>query len=254
MQIHELKCFGTRAGEGNTALVIEGDNSDTAARQAFAKEQNRNACAFVDAGNVVDYFYPHARSPLCLHATLAVAHILLARSTGPVMLTTAMRAQSLRLRREGEHYFIGLERQSVKAPVIDSALPARLLAAPALALVAPPVVASVGSPKLLLEVADRQSLYALAPDLPAIAAWSKESAVNGLFVYCRIGEGVYEGRNLNHLDPAMEDSATGVAAGALTAHLGRAIVLHQGYATGQECLIRTRMHGQSIEVGGAVSL
>eukprot|EP01041_Mallomonas_annulata_P027275 gene27275-48824_t len=60
-----------------------------AERQAFAREQNRSACVFVDAGNaagadgqgdadaqyVLDYFYPHMRSPLCLHATLAAARV-----------------------------------------------------------------------------------------------------------------------------------------------------------------------------------
>ncbi|MES2128522.1 MAG: PhzF family phenazine biosynthesis protein [Pseudomonadota bacterium] len=253
MQIHELKCFGTRAGEGNTALVIEGDRSDAAARQAFARKQNKNACAFIDAGNVVDYFYPHARSPLCLHATLAVAHVLLARDAGPVMLTTAMRGQSLRLTREGDSYFAGLARQPVDTPAMAAAQLARLLEAPGLVPVSAPLVASVGSPKLLVEVADRAVLYALAPDLQAIADWGKQAGVNGLFVYCRVGEAEYEGRNFNHLDPAMEDSATGVAAGALTAQLGHAIVLHQGRATGQQCLLRTRIDGQAIGVGGAVS-
>eukprot|EP01034_Spumella_vulgaris_P024291 gene24291-30612_t len=89
--VHQLTCFGSRPGEGNAALVVLGDASSAAERQAFAREQNRSACVFVDAGNaagadgqgdadaqyVLDYFYPHMRSPLCLHATLAAARVLL---------------------------------------------------------------------------------------------------------------------------------------------------------------------------------
>jgi predicted PhzF superfamily epimerase YddE/YHI9 len=102
-------------------------------------------------------------------------------------------------------------------------------------------VVSVGSPKLLVEVADAATLYGLQPDLPAIAAWGKGAGVNGLYVYCRCADGTYEGRNFNHLDPALEDSATGVAAGALTALLGHAITLRQGRAVGSANLIRTRV-------------
>jgi predicted PhzF superfamily epimerase YddE/YHI9 len=98
-------------------------------------------------------------------------------------------------------------------------------------------VVSVGSPKLLVEVADAATLYGLQPDLPAIAAWGKGAGVNGLYVYCRCDDGTYEGRNFNHLDPALEDSATGVAAGALTALLGHAITLRQGRAVGSANLI-----------------
>jgi PhzF family phenazine biosynthesis protein len=252
-----LICFGARAGDGNPALVIEGDRSTSEQRQAFARERN-TTCVYLDAGGadgvacVVDYFYPHMRSPLCLHATLAAARVLFARQAGdaPVTVVTALRGQRLVLSRDGEDVFVRLARQELPQPAIAFALPARLLAAPGLALVSPPRVASVGSPKLLLEVADVGTLYGLRPDLPAIVEWGKTAGVNGCYVYCRTGEAEYEGRNFNHLDPALEDSATGVAAGALTAVLGRGITLRQGKATGRDCVIRTRVDGEAILVGG----
>ena len=77
MRIRALKCFGEHAGDGNPALVIEGDASGEEARRAFARSRN-TTCVFLD-GDVVDFYYPHTRSPLCLHATLAVAHVLFAR-------------------------------------------------------------------------------------------------------------------------------------------------------------------------------
>jgi predicted PhzF superfamily epimerase YddE/YHI9 len=92
------------------------------------------------------------------------------------------------------------------------------------------------------------TLQALAPDLAAITAWGKTTGVSGCYVYCRRGDGSYEGRNFNHLDPRLEDRATGVAAGALTVHLGRALVLHQGGS----CRMDTAIDGDLITVGGKV--
>jgi predicted PhzF superfamily epimerase YddE/YHI9 len=114
-------------------------------------------------------------------------------------------------------------------------------------------VASVGSPKLLVQVRDVETLHALAPDLAAIAGWGKANGVNGIYAWCERLDAAdsYEGRNFNHLDPQLEDSATGVAAGALTVALGRGLALRQGRATGRDCLIRTRVENDTVLVGGA---
>ena len=248
MQVQQVTCFGARAGEGNPALVVQGGPADEAARQMFARDSGVSACVFID-GDVLDYYYPHMRSPLCLHATLAAAHVLFARqgSGKPITVATALRGQDLSLSREADELFVALRRQAVDAAAPAPELVAGLLEAPGLALESAPVVASVGSPKLLVEVKDSATLAALRPDLARIVAWGKEAGINGLYVYCQLSDGVYEGRNFNHLDPAQEDSATGVAAGALTALLGRAIRLHQG---GGRCLIHTRIDGDTILIGG----
>jgi PhzF family phenazine biosynthesis protein len=262
MQIHELKCFGEHAGDGNPALVVEGDASGAEQRLAFARERG-TTCVFIDPDHaepgvdcVVDYFYPHTRSPLCLHATLAVARLLFGRQPAyrPLTVKTAMHGQRLGLSRDGNDFFVRLASKEAPQPALASDLAARLLAAPGLAPRGAPRVASVGSPKLLVEVADVATLDRLQPDLPAIVQWSKDTGVNGCYVYCRTGEGQYEGRNFNHLDPALEDSATGVAAGALTVVLGRGIALRQGKATGRACLIRTRIEGDAVLVGGRAEL
>jgi predicted PhzF superfamily epimerase YddE/YHI9 len=125
------------------------------------------------------------------------------------------------------------------------------LNAPGLVLASAPQVASVGSPKLLVEVADTGTLYGLAPDLAGIAAWSKQHGVSGLYVYCRLGAATFEGRNFNHLDPKLEDGATGVAAGALAVALGHGLTLRQGRATGRDCLIRAQVEDGAVLVGGA---
>lgn len=244
MIIQEFLCFGVNPGGGNAALVVQHDHSSTEQRQRFALEHNRPACVFVDVaadgGVVLDYFYTHARSPLCLHATLAAARVLLTSpAASPLAVRTAMRGQELTLTLAGENVFIALTPQQQQQLTITPALVARLLAMPGtgIALASAPAIASVGSPKLLLEVADSATLQALRPDLKAIAAWGNEHGVNGCYVWCRRDDGVLEGRNFNHLDPEKEDSATGVAAGALSLHLATSLTLYQGTNRGQPCRI-----------------
>ncbi|MGF6273806.1 putative PhzF superfamily epimerase YddE/YHI9 [Massilia sp. UYP11] len=232
MHVHTLRCFAATANAGNPAIVIEDDPSQPDARQAFARERN-TTCVWIDPPQddgmaaIVDFYYPHTRSPLCLHATLAAAARLFARpgANPPLTVTTAMHGQALALSREAEHLFVRLA----------------------------PQVASVGSPKLLVRVRDPATLHALAPNLEAIVQWGTENGVNGLYAYAGDADAkVFEGRNFNHLDPRLEDSATGVAAGALTVLLGHALTVRQGRATGHDCLIRTRTEAGAVLVGGLV--
>jgi PhzF family phenazine biosynthesis protein len=257
MHIHSLRCFGSRPGTGNPALVVENGDQAPDARLALARARD-TTCVFLDPSAdgalAIDYYYPHKRSPLCIHATLAVAAVLLARAphAGAIAVRTAVEGQELELVRAGGDYFVRLSAQRAAAQDVSAAAAAALLGVPVASLATPPRVASVGSPKLLVKVADTDALYGLAPDLARIAAWGKDAGINGIYAWCRRDDGTFEGRNFNHLDPRLEDSATGVAAGALTALLGLGIRLRQGRATGGDCLIRTRTDGAAILVGGAV--
>jgi PhzF family phenazine biosynthesis protein len=261
MKIHALHCFGRPGGQGNPALVIEDDASPVEARQALARERD-TTCVWIDpspqdgVAGVVDFYYPHTRSPLCLHATLAAARVLFARDPGAaaLLVTTAQRGQALGLSRIKDEVFVQLEPQEPVQPDLPQGLLARLLDAPGFTPAAAPRVASVGSPKLLVQVDGPATLHGLAPDLAAITTWGKEAGVNGLYVYCARPDGSYEGRNFNHLDPRLEDSATGVAAGALSVLLGQGLTLLQGRATGRDCLIRTRVEGGKVFVGGRADL
>lgn len=262
MTIHHLLCFGTAPGGGNAALVVQHDNSGADQRQRFARERGLPACVFIDTAPdgslVLDYYYPHTRSPLCLHATLAAARVLLSPDHPALPVRTAMRGQplTLSLAADGSDVFVELAPQPVPQPAIATDLPGRLLAAPGIKLASAPAVASVGSPKLLLELADGAALQALRPDLRAIADWGREHGVNGCYAWCRRPDGALEGRNFNHLDPAMEDGATGVAAGALAVHLGADVTMYQGAKLGQPCRIRAAIGAGGIRVlvGGAAYL
>ncbi|HJU99166.1 MAG TPA: PhzF family phenazine biosynthesis protein [Burkholderiaceae bacterium] len=259
ISVQEVTCFGATPASGNAALVIQGDHGSDAQRQQFARASGRSACVFIDpvadgdrqADWVFDYVYPHARSPLCLHATLAAGRVLLSAQRPALRARTALKGQLLDLALDGGEVHILLAPQTPPAVTLAPDLPATLLAAPGLALASAPAIASVGSPKLLLEVNDSATLHALRPDLARIVDWGRDNGVSGCYVYCRRPDGAYEGRNFNHLDPALEDTATGVAAGALTVHLGHAVTLYQGAQLGQPCLIRTALRAGRIAISGA---
>jgi PhzF family phenazine biosynthesis protein len=258
MQTATVRCFGAEPGKGNMAMVIENGPANREERQAFARNSGHSACVFLDpvpASTMLweaDYFYPHARSALCLHASLAAGHVLLGRHPdAPVTLRSAMRGQSVPLQRSEGAVFAIVDKQAVAPLGVSPALAADLLGERTLTVVGAPLLSSVGSPKLLIEVADRATLLALQPPLQKIVDWGKDNGVNGCYVYCRTGEQEYEGRNFNHLDPAREDTATGVAAGALSAWLGHGLVMRQGAALGNPCRILTRLQDQQIHVGGA---
>lgn len=254
-----FRCFGRTPDSGNLALVCHGEHAQglgVAQRQAHARSLSAPACVFVDPGvdpdeaATLDYYYPHARSALCLHASLAAAAWLRQRDG---QLPTALRTaggQRLRLEEADGAILFHLQAQPVAAAAPTLAWLAEVLACPAAAIVSAPALASAGSPKLLVELDSAARLRQLTPDLARIAIWGKEAGVNGCYAYVRLADGLYQGRNFNHLDPALEDAATGVAAAALSLYLRRSLTLHQGDGLGNPCELSAVYDGAGVSVGG----
>jgi predicted PhzF superfamily epimerase YddE/YHI9 len=200
----------------------------------------------------LDYYYPHTRSPLCLHATLAASAVFFERFPGSrrTRFVTSMHRQALEIERVDQGIFVGVKAQRCPALISDVAQTAELLRVEPTDLIGIRGPASVGSAKLLVEVADESALNALHPDLAGIANWSRKHGVSGMYAYCRLRDGVYAGRNFNHLEPRFEDAATGVAVGALALLLEQSITLLQGDALGQPCTLFARYLDEAVQVGG----
>lgn len=256
MKIHRMLCFGRNDESGNAAIVVEQSYLDEAQRLAFAQKQDANATVFVEegaAGGVeLDYYYPHTRSPLCLHATLAASALLFERNPDNerIQCVTRMHRQSLEIERIDGTFFVSLRAQPCPSSAANVGEAARLLRVQPADLTGTPRLASVGSAKLLVEVADQSTLAALQPDLAGIGEWSRQHGVSGLYVYCWLDDDVYAGRNFNHLDPRFEDPATGVAAGALALSLERNITLLQGDGLDKPCTLQARYQNGTVQVGG----
>lgn len=256
MKLHRMLCFGRHEETGNAAIVVEQSALAESERLAFAQRQSAAATVFMEtnaAGKTqLDYFYPHMRSPLCLHATLAASAVFFERNPEiqQTRFVTSMRGQVLEVTRLDRSIFVEVSPQRCPPLSVEVADAARLLQTEPANLIGLPRLASVGSAKLLVEVVDQSVLDVLQPDLPGIVSWGREQGVSGLYVYCRLHDGVYAGRNFNHLAPHAEDPATGVAAGALASLLERNITLLQGDARGQPCTLQARYRNGTVQVGG----
>jgi PhzF family phenazine biosynthesis protein len=256
MHLHYFRCFGRDSDSGNAAAVVEYAPRDAEERQQFATQQQTSATVFVDPAEddslLLDYYYPHMRSPLCLHATLAAGAAYFEQNPGRVTLRaiTSMRGQQLEIERDSSGIFITLQPQPCPTIEIDAETTAALLGLNPADVLGAPRLASVGSAKLLVEVASRMVLDALQPDLTVITDWGREHGVAGCYVYCHLGDNRYAGRNFNHLAPHQEDAATGVAAGALASLLEQDVTLLQGDALGQPCTLLARYANGRVQVGG----
>jgi PhzF family phenazine biosynthesis protein len=218
MNVHRFLCFGSNDESGNAAIVVE--DSHLAAepeRLKFARQQDANATVSVEtdaAGARLDYYYPHTRSPLCLHATLAASAVFFERypERWRTQFVTGMHRHVLEAERFDHGIFVGVRAQP--CPILSQAVTetAGLLRVEPTALIGIPRLASVGSTKLLVQMKGQIALDALNPDLKAIASWSREHGVARVFAYCHHNNDIYAGRNFNHLEPHLEDAATGVAA------------------------------------------
>jgi PhzF family phenazine biosynthesis protein len=260
MNLSTYRCFGEVPGHGSSALVVQDSTLPSEARLDWAHAQPINACVFADVAQdgelSLDFYYPHSRSPLCIHATLAVARDYFTRNQGcdTLQVRTKMHNQKISLRKVGQLYFADLTggERYVQPAKLDT-LPA-LLGINSSDIQSPPVISSIGSPKLLVDVGSEQVLRTINPDLSGIHNWSKTSKVNGIFAYCHIHGNVYMGRNFNHLAPSLEDPATGVAAGALANYLQQDIKVRQGSFLGNPCEITAIFDGERISIGGQVEL
>lgn len=121
----------------------------------------------------------------------------------------------------------------------------------------PPVVASVGNPFVLVELATPSALATAKEQVSAmqdVLDSHPDSLDCSIYCYCRDGDHV-EARMFGRLGGIPEDPATGSAAaalGAYFAHLdGEAdIRITQGTAMGRPSSIGVRANGQSVTISG----
>jgi PhzF family phenazine biosynthesis protein len=259
MNINKFKCFGSTLNTGNEVLVITDSNLNIDERLSFTFKQGNSASVFMeeyDGSIILDYYYPHARSILCLHATMAAGYLYFKQHThlSSINVITSMNKQNIQIEKRDNGIFLHVKPQPTKNLAIDAQLLHDLLNLDQSQINSTPVIASVGSPKLLIEVNTLATLNHLQPNLDKINLWSKTNAISGCFVYYKSDEHNCIVRNFNHLNPLLEDVATGVSAGALATHLKRDINLHQGSILNNPCLIQTKFLGDMVLVGGRVSL
>lgn len=258
------KClsFGRNGHSGNAVCVIRNGEIPLDQRLNFAKEMNLPATVFMEAASAkedafdLDFYYPHIRSRLCLSAALAACAIYFSEQPNCAEFTfgTCFHPQRLGAFRRDGLYFLRTKAHISTTAAVDVPRLLSLLGLKSSEVLSNPAVSSVGSPKMLVEVPDVDTLHAMRPDLEGIVRWGAEHQISGCYAYCQPEPGLCRGRNFNHLDASLEDAATGVAAGALALHLQRDIIAEQGDMLGNPSLIHALYSGETVDIGGRVVL
>ena len=276
--------FTERMFGGNPlAVVWDADGLSTAQMQSIALEFNYSETTFVlppaDARHTarVRIFTPRTEVPFAGHPNVGTA-FLLARQPG---FETAAAAGHFLFEENAGIVRVSLTRErglivgaelcapealSQRANVPPETAAKCLSLAPheiALRLHAP-VVASVGLPFLVVELASRDALCRAKPHFAAFEAIFPLDGADSIFAYCRdeqartpAGETVLNARMFSPLDGIIEDPATGSACAAAVALIAaleggrtnRSWRIHQGADMGRPSLLL----GRSAARDGAVA-
>ncbi|MDF2940669.1 MAG: phenazine biosynthesis protein PhzF family [Gammaproteobacteria bacterium] len=258
MKITYLSCFANeRPGSGNKAAVVQDFAENDEAKQKLAKELALPVIVFIEQNRLL-FFYPETEMSMCNHGALAAAAVLLRHSNANEVQVFNREGKRLYIKKQGEQFTLECGKAEIlPVKVSHNEIVAMLnLSNPNVVNQdLPCVVASVGSPKLLVPLISLHELKALSPNFALIKSWSLSNQVNGLYVYTQdVSEYDFYTRAFNPKTGNNEDAATGVAAGALLGALGMngAITIGQGEGLGHPSLIVARSHNANIAVGGRV--
>lgn len=228
---HIVNAFTDNKQGGNpAAVVLNADDLSTRAKQAIAAEMALSETAFVSKSKVgdfkVEFFTPNQQIPHCGHATVATFTLLdkLGHlNKAEIQKESIEGLRTVRLKNGRVH----LEQlppvfKSVNAEVKDEILESIGLKHHHLASLYPIEVVSTGVPFVQIPVTSRKVLRELTPDFPAIKASAEKAGGIGYYVFTldtKLSNNQANARMFAPSHGIEEESATGMAAGALSTYL-----------------------------------
>ena len=236
MQYYIVDAFTDRLFGGNPAgvVLLDGNFPNDSLMQQVAAELRYSETAFVRRDGAdeftVRYFTPRSEVDLCGHATIATFGLLwqLGKVGDNVCMNHTL-AGDLEVM-AGERVMMQMATPRMVGEVKDVERLCRIMqcAVPLL----PVEIISTGLPDIMLPVQSEEELEALAPDMAALAALSRELEVVGVHAFVQTGDRyTAHVRNFAPLYGVDEESATGTANAALTHYLQRRDFIQ----TGSEC-------------------
>jgi PhzF family phenazine biosynthesis protein len=234
LRIFQVDAFTSTRFAGNPAsVVLDADGQSDATLMAIAREFPHAETAFVSSATAADhdvvlrFFNARKEAPFVGHATIA-AHA--------VLLTLGRRAVGICRQHSGTGIIeVSAQndviefRQSV--PELDPPLPfkitlrvAEALKIPATQLhdIMPARIARKGSTRLLVPIADRESLDHIVPNVDTLLALGAEIDADGFFVFATLRDGERLSTESRMFCPALgipEDPVSGNAHAMLAAYL-----------------------------------
>ncbi len=264
--------FADGPGGGNPCPVVLGAHDwPTRRMQARAAELGHETVFVLpptEGGDLrLRYFVPLHEMEMCVHATVA-AVVLLARTTDlpdPAAVETPLGIRRVTWDTARSSAVVEQFPPSFGPEVTDRDLVSAALRLPRSALAGPVRSVSTARAKLMVPVGDEAVLDAIDPDLEPLWDACDRLDVTGFYPYAA-GEHI-TARQFPRRAGYPEDPATGVAAGALAAHLTRLagtpgwhrFTVHQGRAMGRPSLITAEAYAEpdltitATRVGGTVS-
>jgi PhzF family phenazine biosynthesis protein len=252
------------------AVVLNGSGVSTDEMQRFARWTNLSETTFVcpPSVDVADYelriFTPNFELPFAGHPTLGSAHAVL--DAGLVTPRQGRLIQQCK---------VGLVEIAVPADWRADGLSFRLPAHTAEPAPEPDVlrkamdassflgeaqVVNVGPRWVIVQLETADAVAALAPDLPALAAYDRAHGTTGLTVFAETGDGQggIKVRSFAPLDGIAEDPVCGSGNGSVAAfrleagqvQTGDHYLASQGREIGRDGIIAVRFGDDGIHVGG----
>lgn len=262
-QVYHVDAFTKTPFRGNSAgVVLHADTLSEAQMQLIARELRHSETAFLlksdDSDVRIRYFTPTVEVPICGHATVAAHYVrstVLGLGNTTVWQTSLAGRHRVEIHHDNNDYRISLEQGT---PTFEAPLEGETRAAIIRALHLseddmlpglPIQVASTGHSKVMIPLKPNVELDALAPDLNALCAISKQIGCNGYFPFqIRPGKHETDGRMFSPAIGIVEDPVTGNANGPMGAwlvhhnlmqHDGKRLHVtgHQGRALGRDGIV-----------------
>ena len=256
IKVHLLKAFTQDKDQGNpVGIIFDADHLTPDQMMHITRNTEYTECAFIQKSDIatvkVRFFSPKKEMNLCGHATIALFH-LLKHDQDLNTFTQETLAGVLTLSKKID----GMIEMQQAAPTFyqqeyDNNTIAQLLGTSPDTIINQPIRVSTGTPKLLVELKDTETLWNLHPHFEAI----KKIVPTGIYAFVRKNNHFYYARQFNPSTGINEDPVTGVAAGALGVYLKKyrnlnnPFVIEQGHILGKTGQMYVdASHG--IKVGG----
>ncbi|WP_169871463.1 PhzF family phenazine biosynthesis protein [Shouchella patagoniensis] len=266
MKQEEYNVFSEYNNEGNPATVIpirlsESENYNLL---DIAKE-NKGVSVFVTLHDLIVkdvlIYSSSERINFCGHGILALYRFLNSNCINCDHLTLGDKKVSFSVTED--KYWFSTDSANIRKAELDVDLVAEAFGLHASDFVEPEFYeASIGSPKLLVELEDLNTIKKVNPHFELIKRISLDYKFNGFFLFTRDTidpSSDFFARSFNPLSGIQEDIATGVAAGALGLVLKKRygdlqeFKVEQGHLFDNRCKIFIKEVNGSIFVGGHVT-
>jgi len=230
---HIVHAFVDGVGGGNPAgVVLEADQLSKEEKQKIAAQVGLSETAFVSSSTKaefkLEFFTPTQKIPDCGHATVAAFSLL--KQEGFIQKKESSKEIEDGVRKifldddmvfmeQKSPEYISLANKGISVDQIGDSLN---IDSPTTAFISDPMIVSTGGPFLLVGVTTRKLLQQMQPDLEAIRRISKNIDVHGYYLFTLDSANKERTAVTRMFAPLLgirEESATGMAAGALASFL-----------------------------------